>query len=287
LAFLAVWSLVGCGGTGSSTGSRATTTPAVERPVPTAGDGLLGALPEDADAVVELDLRRVRAHEMLGPALAQAAPALRGEVPSGGLSIDPLVEADLVVAAVYELAGAQPTMVVLVRGEFDAAAVVAASPDTAVVDERTLVFAPPLWREAVLACVAGEAPALGADAEFRALRDQAMPARAPGAALRVTARLGRDARIAAANQLGVDQVPATVSLWLDVVDDLAMVALLGADDDSGAAELARAVERAARELARERRWRRLFQRVTARAEGTEVRVVWYVGPKALRKTFEE
>jgi hypothetical protein len=50
-----------------------------------------------------------------------------------------------------------------------------------------------------------------------------MPAKAPGAALRMTARLSFDARVALARQTGLEAAPAQLSIWGDVVDDLVIV----------------------------------------------------------------
>jgi hypothetical protein len=89
------------------------------------------------------------------------------------------------------------------------------------------------------------------DAELRALRAAAMPAQADGAVVRITARLGFDARVALAAAVGVDVAPATLSVWADVADDLAVIARLGAGAEAGAgAETdARAEVAALREMA--------------------------------------
>lgn len=289
LAPLAPYALLAaCSSSSGGKGSTTPLSPEAERPIETAGTSSLAALPAGASAVLEIDLRRLRQNPRVGPTLVAFLPTLRTEVPgAGALAIDPLVEADLLVAAVYELAGARPVMVVLVHGGFDAAAVVEASPDTATLDAHTFVFGPPAWRAAAQAAAAGEAPALAADPDFRALRDRAMPVRAPGAAVRLTSRLDRDARIAAANTVGVDQVPATISLWLDVADDLALIAFLGADDLDGARALAAAVDDALVRLSAWPRFGRLFRVAESKVSGTDVRVMWYVGPKALAKALGE
>src|SRR5690606_9082710 len=90
----------------------------------------------------------------------------------------------------------------------------------------------------------GRAPALSSDRGLMALRAQAMPAGARSAAVRFTARLEFEARIALARRLDLEAVPITISAWGDVVDDLALIALLGAERP----EDARALERGAAEL---------------------------------------
>nr|MBA3395804.1 hypothetical protein [Deltaproteobacteria bacterium] len=50
-----------------------------------------------------------------------------------------------------------------------------------------------------------------------------MPERAPGASLRITARLPFDARVALARQTGLESAPAQLSIWADVVDDFVII----------------------------------------------------------------
>ena len=83
---------------------------------------------------------------------------------------------------------------------------------------------------ATRAAIAGVTPAadaapngVSAPADLLALRDRAMPQGAPGASLRITARLPFDARVALAQQTGIDTAPAQLSVWGDVVDDLAII----------------------------------------------------------------
>src|SRR5262249_4342455 len=126
--------------------------------------------------------------------------------PSAGvvLSTDaPLARADSVVIAAYGLgtAEARTVMVFTVDGQTETAGEVATG------------------------------PTLADDDDLLALRASAMPAKATGAVVRVAARLDFDARVAIANRLGVDSVPATASIWGDVADDLAIVADLD-DPDS-------------------------------------------------------
>jgi hypothetical protein len=50
-----------------------------------------------------------------------------------------------------------------------------------------------------------------------------MPEKATGAAVRASARLSFDARIALARMTGLEQAPGQLSMWLDVADDLALI----------------------------------------------------------------
>ncbi len=76
--------------------------------------------------------------------------------------------------------------------------------------------------------------AIRAAPELLELRGHAMPPGAPGASLRVTARLSFDARIALARQTGLDSPPAQLSAWGDVADDLALIVDCDAADPGNA-----------------------------------------------------
>lgn len=271
--------LLGCGGKPSRKGPPL---PAEEPRVVTAGAELVAMLPAGADAVIELDLRRLRRNEVVGPVVYEASPAA---AQLGALGYDPIRDADVIVVAVYRAGAADAATVVLVRGEKLAAPARGARtqaelPGTAL-DEHTLAYGPPAELGALLAGDAG----LADDGAFRRLRDEAMPPRAPGASLRATARLTDAQRIAVAGRLGVDAVPATLSAWGDVADDAALLAILDARDPELAVRLARDVTALAARLAALApglRLGELLEKLEARAEGERVRVKWVVGPKALR-----
>ena len=63
-----------------------------------------------------------------------------------------------------------------------------------------------------------------------ALRERAMPEAAPGASIRISARLTFDARIALARITGIENAPGQLSVWADVVDDLAIIVDADATD---------------------------------------------------------
>jgi hypothetical protein len=253
---LALIAATACGGA-----PLAPTPPAPPARAVTAGDALLALLPAGADAVAELDVARLRANPTIGAAALALEPRL-GDV-------------DAAVVAVYRLAEADARPVLVVRG-----AGLAQLPERLVErgtwrDERTLLVGTP----------PPAATTLAADPAFLALRAAAMPAKAAGATLRLTARLSRSARVTAAGRLGVDELPATLSLWLDVADDAALIALLGGDDEADAAHLAElardAHARADHLLPPWLRSARLAGELTARTAGRGARVVWLLGPRRL------
>ena len=101
--------------------------------------------------------------------------------------------------------------------------------------------------------------------------------------LRLTARLSRDARIAIAGRLGLDEAPATMSLWCDIADDLALVLLAGGDGEAEGAHLADIAEA----LRRRYIGRLVGSQVTIERRGAAVRVVWLLGPQRLGAWAEE
>ncbi len=244
--------LAACGGGGAAR-------PAAVKPPPratTAGDPLLAFLPAGADAVAEIDLARLRDNEVLA-GLVEAAG--RREA----LGIDPLRDIDVAAAAVYRLGEDDAGTLFVLRGEGlrgrdDL-------PDADRLDERTVLVGPAELRAL---------PRAGPSDAFLALRAAAMPSKASGASVRVTARLTPRARVAAAGRMAVDEVPETVSLWLDVADDAALIAHLGGHDAADARRLLELLDDA-------RAPAFLPPRDGLRAElrGATVRIVWVLTPR--------
>ena len=240
-------------------GSSPVKAPAVTVPprATTAGDPLLVYLPDGADAVAELDLKRLRENAVLAR-LVEAAG--RREA----LGIDPLRDLDAVVAGVYRLGEDDAGTLFVLRGPGLAGKEL---PDCERVDATTFLSGPPALRERARGGLLG-------DARFRALRAAAMPARASGASVRVTARLTPRARVAAAGRLGLDEVPATVSLWLDVADDAALIALLGASDEKDAARLLGVLEGA-----RAPSFLPSREGLRTEAQAATLRLIWVLTPR--------
>jgi hypothetical protein len=164
-----------------------------------------------------------------------------------------------------------------VRGErIDAPVAAARMQGAQAIDATTLAIGPDTLR----ARLDGKR---GIDDGLAVLAEEAMPQGAPGASLRVAARLSPSARAAIADVLDVRVVPPSLSAWGDVVDDLAIVALLHAEDIDAAdnlAEEARALERKLDSLV-------IAADLPPGTLGVErhgdiVRITWVVGPKALR-----
>ena len=241
-----------CGGSGApAAGSPA-------EPPPTGTERLLAMLPQGAQIVVEVDLARLRANPVVGAvvtrALAEpprpapdAAPAaawlrsvLRGAPPgeppadpgTGSPAIIALAAAAQVVLAAYGVGTAQAATLTLLAAPRE---VVGATR----LADGAYAIGPPEWIEQVqqriaLATAGNAAFAIRPAPELLELRAHAMPPEAPGAALRITAQLSFDARIALVRQTGIDAPPARLSAWGDVVDDLALVIDCDAADPGSA-----------------------------------------------------
>ena len=281
LVIAALAAVAACGG-GAKSG-KAGKAAALERRVVTAGAELLEHVPEGADAVLELDVARLRRNDAVGDQVRALSPWLKARQTTSALPVDLPIDADLIVAAVYHLGGVDSAMLVLVRGEaIDADQVAASAPDIERVDEHTFAFAPPALRARL------HERSLSEDRELMALRDEAMPERAPGASLRLTARLSGEARVAAASMMGYDgALPATISLWADVADDFALVALLDTDSASEAQHLAADVDELVKRAGRLFGVPLALRRVKATPTDDRVRLVWTIGPKALAKLRDQ
>jgi hypothetical protein len=214
LVGLAVLGL-GCGG-----GSPATRTAQPEAAPATVTERMLAMLPQGAQVVIELDLARLRANPVVGAVVTRALAERTAELPAG-VPVSPLADADQLVLAAYGVGTAQAAMLTVLAAPHDVAGA------TKIAD-GFYAIGPPDWVEQAQQRVAlastGQATfAIRAAPELLELRRRAMPANAPGASLRITARLPFDARVALARQTGLDAAPAQLSAWGDVADDLALV----------------------------------------------------------------
>src|SRR6185436_20447156 len=87
-------------------------------------------------------------------------------------------------------------------------------------------------------------------------------------------------RVGAAGRLGIDEAPATLSVWLDVADDAAMIAILGGDDEANAQRLVKLVENGRERLAGLVP-PAVLRDLRVEAKGKLARIVWVVRPKRL------
>ena len=245
----------------------------------TAGDRILALAPAGADAVLEIDLARLRRNPAVGP-LVRAVTA--GEVARPDL----VAASDLLVFCSYRVGESDAGQIVFASG-----ARVGRLPGARLLERGLVAIAPPALLDRVDLVRAGAQPALSTDRALLRVRALAMPERAEGASLRLAARLGFEGRVSLARRLELDAVPASLSLWVDVADDLAAVALLGGDRAGDAQHIARAVTRVRDRLARSAPARRFgLGRTVAGTgvaiHGSDVRVVLVVGPQRLGQLVE-
>jgi len=258
-----VVAMAACGGTKAKPTSepeRATFTSTADR--------ILPLFPDGAQVIVEVDLARLRANPVVGALITQLvagdieiAPVLPGEVAPLSLAhADTMVMASYGVgtssaATVIVLATTPPSIAPSASDASNAGSSSSTAPPNASsagssssgalsqipnaipIAEGIVVLGPAEWTaqveaRAAIAGVSGAntTPAIHASKDLRDLRDHAMPAKAPGASLRITARLPFDARVALGRATGLDTPPAQISIWGDVVDDMVIIVDLDASD---------------------------------------------------------
>lgn len=284
---LVVALLVGCGGGGK----QAKTTKPEPLPEPkTVSDKIVNLLPHGAQLVLELDLERLRANPVVGETITKALAApvdLPKDVP-----VPPLAVADAVVFAAYGVGTSNAATIVVIASKTEIT-------DATRIGDDLFAMGPPEWirqLESRAALALAKTPVL-AEEDFLKLRDRSMPDKAPGASLRVTARLPFDARVALAKDSGLESAPAQVSVWADVVDDF--VIIIDADSvDPGEkankksiARLERLLRVALRAMADEPKLRALglsssISRAKLSTGGSWIRTIIAVGPAHLKRVVE-
>jgi hypothetical protein len=289
-AVLVVLVVAACGGR-----ARQTAEPTAPARALTLAERMIAMLPEGAQLLVELDLARLRANPTVGEVATRALAELGADAKLPGLPVtvqgSPLANADFVVLAAYGV-GTPSAATVTVLATKDEVAGAARLADDLV------ALGPADWLAQVeaRAGIAKHSP-LAPSLALMSLRDHAMPAKAPGAVVRVTAQLPLDARISLAQQLGLSTAPARLAIWGDVVDDLAIIVDADATDPGDPkgkdaakrlqAALARLLEAATREpalqvlgLTRAVRDARIIR------ERAWLRIIITVGPRQLGRAVE-
>jgi hypothetical protein len=250
----------------------------------TAGDALLAFAPAGADAVLEVDLARLRSNGAVGELARAVLPvAVAGQGQGEGGAAPGVIGLDVLVAMSYGLGEGEPKILMLGRGP--AAERLAGAE---LLPGGVVALGDPALVRRAQATAHGHEPAVTSDRELQILRAWPMPSAAGAAAVRLTARLTFDGRVALARRLDLDVVPRTISIWADVVDDLAVVALLGAERSGDAARLERDSQKLVARLARAAP---LFGRPLARelgrtrvvADGPVVRFTLVIGPRRLAR----
>jgi len=257
----------------------------------TSGDRLLRYVPAGAEVLFELDIRRLRENPVVGPLLTRwlaSMPAQGGAPKLGALpgGAELLTKTDLVVIAAYAVGTARAATLTLARGE---RLHLAAVPHAVAVDATTIALGPTalLDRVHALAARKGKGKSVMHDRRLLRARALAMPAKATTGAVRLSGELDFDARVGMARMFDLDNVPAVFSVWGDVIDDLAVVAVLGGTNKADAAVLARAATqwraRFARNPAvRELLLSRIVSSIDVSVLGAVARVVLVIAPKRLQ-----
>ena len=279
-----------CGG-----GRGRSTVPAGKPKELTRVEQMIALLPEGVQLLIEIDLARLRANQVVGEVATNALARMGEETKVPGLPMtvegSPLAKADLVVLAAWGVGTPQAAMVMVL----------------ATSDEETtgtklgdgfVALGPEDWVSQLeaRAAISKQTP-LQPSLSLMSLRDHAMPAKAPGAVLRVTAQLPFDARISLARQTGLETAPAQISIWGDVVDDLGIIIDADAADPGdkkakeSAARLSRSLTTVLSALGDDPIMRTLGLSGALRdmrmiTERNWVRVIIVVGPRQLARAVE-
>lgn len=208
---------------GSSSSGARPSAPVLGPAPATTAERILGLLPAGAQVIAEIDLARLRANPVVGGVLGRAIGGDIAGLPDG-VSGSPLAAADLVVLAAYGVGTAEAATLTVLAAPTEIAGATRIS-------DGIYAIGPDDWVAQLeqRAAITADAP-VGAAADLLALRDRAMPPKAPGASIRLTAQLSFDARVALARQVGLENAPGQVSVWGDVVDDLAIIIDADASD---------------------------------------------------------
>ena len=261
--------LVACG----SQQTKKATPPRIK----TGSEKLLALVPATADAVFEVEVGRLRENEVVGPLVT----AVLGR-PSTVSGTNTLGNADRLVICSFGI-GDRVDQLVLIEQAGGAIGKIGTA-----LEPGISALGPPSLIDRVREVKAGKSVAISEDEGFLRLRDASMPKKANAAGIRATARLSFDARVALARALDIDAVPTSFSVWADVLDDAAMVALLAAEDEPAARRLAKATDRLrdrlrSSHLARFGIGTELLEGAKVSAEGRVAKVVWVLGPQRLSK----
>ena len=275
LLAIAVVVTCACGGSKAAKTSKPLSLPEPK----TVGDKIVALLPHGAQIVVELDLARLRANPVIGETLTKALAApldLPKDVPAPALSV-----ADVIVFAAYGVGTSSAATIAVIASSQDI-------PDATRLPVADLyAMGPGEWvrqLEARAALSIGTTP-VRAPPELLKLRDRAMPEKAPGASVRVTARLPFDARVALAKDSGLESAPAQLSIWADVVDDFAIIMDADAIDpgEKVTKQATARLERLIRVALRALGLSSSISRARLAAGGSWIRTIIVVGPSHLKR----
>ena len=288
---LALVALLVCACGGKDKGAAS---PTAGRPL-TRAERMIALLPNGCQMLLELDLERLRTNQVVGDVAKRALASLGAESKLPGLPLavqgSPLATADLIIVATYGLGTTESGTVSIIATKEEIVKAVRLNNEFVVIGTDELV------RQVEARAAIASRSRLDPSLDLMKLRDHAMPQQAPGATLRVTARLSFDARVALARQTGLELAPAQLSIWGDVVDDLVLVIDADASDPGDAKSkdpakrLAKAFNAVLAGFAREPVIKLLglvnaFGNARMVVKSTWVRVIIEVGPRHLGRVVE-
>lgn len=211
-----------------------------------ADERVVALLPAGAQLVIEFDMKRLRAHPLLGDLWGTVAEVLKTvgaskalAAPGLGTQFDPVLDADLLVVGAYDIGSPAARTVTLSRG--------AVAPPGGILVADGIYAVGPDGMVGEMIARAGTPGAL--PAAFRVLRQAPMPAGATGAIVRATGRWPKTSATDLQGFLGTSVVPTDVALWFDAVDDAALVVHAHIDDELARSTFVSSLQGAAATLA--------------------------------------
>ncbi len=257
---------------------------AVPERIETTGDAILKMIPSGADSILEIDFERLRTNTVVGELARSLTRVSQVSGQDGGVNLATM--GDFVTFVSYGIGEPNPERVVVVRGG-NAAAIKGSFR----LDGSTVALVSKKMESKLALVAAGRESSLAEASELTRLRALAMPDKASGAVLRVAAHLDFNARIALAKALDVDEVPVSVSVWGDVADDLAIIALVSGENAKEGGRLAGALAKIRSRLAGQAMIRRfgvgrLLRGAKIENHGAAARMVLLIGPRRLKRLVE-
>lgn len=259
-------------------GSNQAPSKGIQKRQATGAETLLSLVPKGVSALLEIDLKRVRQTEFFTPLMNN----LVGQV--DGQPMDAMAQGDALVIASYGV-GAKAERLILIK-------------DDASEKHLGQPVAPGVWGKAsptildeVQATKAQGAGSIQNDSSMMTLRAESMPKKSTGAILRFLAHLNFDERVSLSKRFGWHDVPTKVSLWGDIIDDLAVICRLETGSVASAISLSKEIAIQKTRWGRSREIRRLGLRseianMNTRVDGHNVEIVFVIGPKRLQKLLK-
>ncbi len=212
---------------GSANNKKSRSVKKIER-AQTAGDAILRYVPDGANLLLEFDLERVRKNEKVGKAF---------ESGSSDLSMVGVAKISTLVLAGFHVGTKEAGMLIFVKSK--------SKPEETFtrVHGDIYVAGPPQLKKRIAPMKAHPKQSILGDKQLMALRAGAMPEKAKAASFRAVYNIDLQQQLGLANIMGIEVAPSSLSVWADVADDFALVAMANSRSAVEREEVVRAAKR--------------------------------------------